>query len=72
MNPGAGPECKNFAMVLTVHELRILFVTSRCKIMALSRLTCLLRSVYLPGPETKTSGPRMDVEAMVGGSFPSC
>ena len=72
MNPRAGPECKKFTTVLTVHELRILFVAGRCKIVALSRLTCLLRSVYLPGPETKTFRPRMDVEAMVGGSFPSC
>ena len=57
MNPGAGPECKNFLIVLTVHELRILFVASRFKIVALSRLTCLLRSVYLPAPETKTFRP---------------
>ena len=26
MNPRAGPECKNFAMVLTAHKLQILFV----------------------------------------------
>ena len=36
MNPGAGPECKNFATVPIVHKLRILFVARSLKIMALS------------------------------------
>ena len=57
MNPRAGPECKNFACVLAVHELWTPLSPGRCKIMALSRLMCLLRSAYLPGPETKTFRP---------------
>ena len=57
MNPRAGLEWKNFAMVFTIHELRILFVARSCKIVVLSRLTCLLRNVYLPGPKTKTFRP---------------
>ena len=43
--------------VLTIHGLWILFVARSSKIVALSRLMCLLRSVYLPGPKTKTFRP---------------
>ena len=40
MNPVAGPKCKNFAMVLTVHELRILFVESTDVHMLTNADTC--------------------------------
>ena len=74
MNPRAGPECKNCCYGSdTTHELWILFVArSLYSRMALSNITCLLCSVKsYQDPHRRHSGPRMDVHAMVGGSFPS-
>ena len=65
MNPRAGLECKNFATVPFTS-----YGYSLSPDRGAFEVTCLLRSVYSPG--TRNEDIRMDAEAMVGGSFPSC
>ena len=71
MNPRAGPECINFARALTVRVLWTFLSPGNCKIVALSRLMCVLCSAHVLEPETKGFWPRLDAEVTVRDSFPT-
>ena len=69
MNPRAGPECKNFTSSRVTDILhRQVVVKSWC----FRGLRASYAAYTYQDPKQRHSGPGMDVEAMVGGSFPSC
>ena len=73
MNPRAGPEYKNIAMVLPFTSYGYSLSPGHVKSWRFRGLRASYAAYTYQDPKQRHSGPRMDVEAiLVGGSFPSC